>query len=91
MIHNNPRDGFEITIADNGKNIHSMLTREGCDGSPACAMEMYISNSHDWLHNPSFNIHYSDDELELIYRAVKAIRKLRKKAPTSTNNQIEHS
>jgi hypothetical protein len=73
----NPVEGYEITADDNGKHIHTFLVREGCDGSPNCAMEWYVSDTADWL-GPGFNIHFSDSELEQIYQAVKSIRQHRR-------------
>jgi len=78
MEYDNPMDGFKLVIDDNGKRTHTALVREGCSGSPACAMEWYLSKSTDFLHDPNFNVHFSDEEMEMMYRAIKAIRKNRK-------------
>jgi hypothetical protein len=75
--YDNPESGFIVRAADNGKTIHTMLIREGCDGSPHCAMEWYVGIGADYL-NDGPNIHFSDSELESLYKAVKAVRKARR-------------
>lgn len=77
VCHNDPVNGYVTTISDNGINTHTMMIREGCTGSPDCAMEWYIGEGTNYL-NEGPNIHFSDRELEDLYRAVKAVRKHRK-------------
>lgn len=74
----NVQDGFQITLANSSRNMHTLLIREGCDGSPSCAMEWYIGKGLDYL-NEGPNIHFSDSELEEVYQAVKAVRKQRRR------------
>lgn len=78
--YDNPMQGFEIIALDNGVNVHAMLVREGCTGSVSCAMEWYVARGSDFLGMPGVNIHFSDEEMETVYRAVKAVRNVRIKA-----------
>jgi hypothetical protein len=84
--YDSPVMGFEIVVLDNGKNTHSALVREGCDGSPDCAMEWYVSKGHRWLAM-DMNIHFSDRELERMYKSIKAVRKARRRNLRSVDGE----
>lgn len=72
--------GEQIIVGRTARNVHTVLVREGCSGSPNCALEIYVSHkTTDYLSGP--NLHMDDDELERFYRAVKAVRKARRKGP----------
>jgi hypothetical protein len=69
--------GVEILTGRTAAKAHTVLVREGCSGSPNCAMEIYISyKSVDYLSGP--NLHMDDEELEEFYQAVRAVRKARR-------------
>lgn len=70
--------GVEIRSAVTAKVLHSMLVREGCDGSPDCALEIHAARGPDWLGNNGINLHLNDDEAEQLFQAIKAVRKQRR-------------
>ena len=71
--------GRKITIAGTARQIHTILIRGGCDGSPNCALEIYAAKGSDYLATDGINLHVNDAELEAIYQAVKTVRKYRKR------------
>jgi hypothetical protein len=72
--------GFVISIATTNKGEHSMLIREGCDGSQSCAMVWYVAEGDNYLSLKSLDLHFNDSELETVYEAIKSVRKERRKA-----------
>jgi hypothetical protein len=54
----------------------SMMVREGCSGSPRCALEIYAAEGINPIDGPNF--HFDGVELEQIYQAIKAVRKARR-------------
>lgn len=71
--------GIEIIAGNTARKVHTILVREGCSGSPNCALEIYVSHeSVDYLNGP--NLHMTDDEAEQLYQAIKAVRRARRKA-----------
>lgn len=70
-------DGIKITIGGTAITTHQMMIREGCTGSPNCALEMYVGRP-TYVDGP--NLHMTDEEAEALYQAVKAIRKARRKS-----------
>jgi hypothetical protein len=72
------QEGIPLRVIENGMKMFSLLIREGCSGSPNCALEIYIAAGYDYL--AGLNLHLSDPEAEMLYQALKAVRKARKKA-----------
>lgn len=70
--------GVEIIVRETASRATAMLVREGCSGSPRCALELYVATGDDYLGDSTVNVHMADAELETLYKAVKAIRKARR-------------
>lgn len=71
-------DGFKIIVGQTAIRTHTVLVREGCTGSPNCALEMYVGPAGGtYIDGP--NLHMTDEEAEALYQAVKAVRKARRK------------
>lgn len=71
----NPVDGYTITIGETG-HPHTVMIREGCSGSPNCALEFWAGRGSDYTGG--VNLHLSDREVRKLYRAVKAVRRARR-------------
>lgn len=70
--------GVEIAIVRTVRELHTMLVREGCSGSPKCALEIYVAQGPNYLNG--LNLHMSDTEMDQVYEAIRAVRRARKAA-----------
>lgn len=80
-------NGEQIAVFRNGRTKHTMLVREGCSGSPNCALEMYVAKGESYVTIDCLNLHLTDDEMEAVYQAVKAVRKARRKTVKKRHNK----